>query len=146
MQHCRSPTPDAVINEVINEICSLWNIQHVQQALPNGLSYRHTPDIEKWGEEFLVLLLDLAKLTKGKLDEVKKRIQKRIDQGRSTKLSRDTCTTREDILALIRYYAQQEPDEDADEDTAEDVDEDADEDPDEDYIPPVPKRERRYNP
>jgi len=130
MERCRSPTPDPVINEVINEICSLWNIQQVHQALPNSLSYRHTNDIEKWGEEFLVLLLDLARCTKGKLDEVKKRIQKRIDQGRNTKLSRDTCTTREDVLALIKHYDQ----------------EDHDEDPDEDYMPAVPKKERRYNP
>jgi len=126
-QRSRSPTPEPVINEVINEICSLWGIRSVHQALPNGLSYKHTTDIEIWGEEFLVLLLDLAGLTEGKLDEVQKRIQKRIDQGRNTKLGCDTCTTREDILALIKHYDQEDPD------------------ADEDYMPPVPKKERRYN-
>ena len=134
-QLSRSPTPEPVINEVINEICSRWNIQHVQQALPNGLSYRHTADIEIWGEDFLVLLLDLATLTEGKLDEVQERIQKRIDQGRNTKLSRDTCTTREDILALIKHYLWQSRGKNPEQDDTDEV-----------FMPPVPKKERLYNP
>jgi len=134
-QRSRSPTPEPVINDVIKEICSRWNIQHVQQALPNSLSYRHTADIEIWGEEFLVLLLDLATLTEGKLDEVQERIWKRIDQGRNTKLSRDTCTTREDILALIKYYVRKSRGKNPERDDTDEV-----------YIPPVPKKERRYNP
>ena len=126
-QRSRSPTPEPVINDVIKEICSRWSIRDVHQALPNSLSYKHTADIEIWGEEFLVLLLDLASLTEGKLDEVQKKIQGRIESGRNTKLNRDTCTTRGDILALIKHYDQEDPD------------------ADEDYMPPVPKKERRYN-
>lgn len=142
MQRSQSPTPNPVINEVINEICSRWGINYVHQALPNGLSYRHTPEIEIWGEEFLILLLDLARLTEGKLDEVKERIWERIDQGRNTKLSRHTCTTREDILALIKYYGLERSA------AAKPVKKSGgrkpkQEDPDEDYLPPVPKKERR---
>ena len=134
-QRSRSPTPEPVIDEVISEICSLWGIRSVQQALPNNLSYKHTADIKIWGEEFLVLLLDLAGLTEGKLDEVQERIQKRIDQGRNTKLGRDTCTTREDILALIKYYVKKSRGKNTEQDDTDEV-----------YMPPVLKKERRYNP
>ncbi|KAI4950205.1 hypothetical protein J4E91_004861 [Alternaria rosae] len=132
------------MNEVINEVCSRWGIHYVHQALPNGLSYRHTPEFEIWGEEFLILLLDLARLTEGKLDEVQERIRERIDQGRNTKLSRGTCTTQEDILALIKYYGLKRPA------AAKPVKKSCrrkpkQEDPDEDYLSPVAKKERRYD-
>ncbi|KAI4660756.1 uncharacterized protein J4E79_005324 [Alternaria viburni] len=111
-QRSRSSTPEPVINAVIEDICKLWGIDDAWEALPNGLSHNHVSKAKGclgWGEEFLVLLRDLAGYTPGKLTEVQRMIQDRIHLGRGTKASRPTGAMKEDILALITYFRLGEP-------------------------------------
>ncbi|KAI4620359.1 hypothetical protein J4E80_004885 [Alternaria sp. BMP 0032] len=111
-QRSRSSTPEPVINAVIEDICRLWGLDDAWEALPYGLSHKHVNKAKGclgWGEEFLVLLRDLAFLTPGKLKEVQRMIQDRIHLGRATKASRPTGAMKEDILALIVYFRPQEP-------------------------------------
>ena len=110
-QRSRSSTPEPVINAVIEDICRLWGIVDAWEALPNGLSYNHVSKAKGclgWGEEFLVLLRDLASHTPGKLREVQRMIRDRIHLGRGTKNSRPTGAMIEDILALITYFRPEE--------------------------------------
>jgi len=111
-QRSRASTPEPVINAVIEDICRLWGIDDAWEALPYGLSYKHVNKAKGclgWGEEFLILLRDLAYHTPGKLKEVQRMIQDRIHLGRGMKGGRPTGAMKEDILALIVYFRPQEP-------------------------------------
>jgi hypothetical protein len=100
----RSPTPGPVLDEVMAEICRLWDIGDVWEALPHGLSYNHAKNAMGWGGAFLVSLLYLARLTPGRLEDVREMIEERIKAGRKTKISRHTWTVPGDLSALIEYH------------------------------------------
>jgi hypothetical protein len=100
----RSPTPEPVLDEVMDEICRLWDISDVWEALPHGLSYNHAKNAMGWGGPFLVSLLYLARLTPGRLEDVREMIEERITAGRKSKTNRHTWIVPGDLNALIEYY------------------------------------------
>ncbi|RYO40922.1 hypothetical protein AA0111_g942 [Alternaria arborescens] len=103
-----SPTPDSVMGEVVDNICQQWDIDDAWQALPNGLSYNHAEYAMAWGQPFLILLSALASLTPGKLEEVQKRLRKRIDHGRKTK-GRHSWVMPDDLKTLVELYRRKQP-------------------------------------
>ncbi|KAB2111321.1 hypothetical protein AG0111_0g2035 [Alternaria gaisen] len=103
-----SPTPDSVMGEVVDNICQQWDIDDAWQALPNGLSYNHAEYAMAWGQPFLILLSGLASLTPGKLEEVQKRLRKRIDHGRETK-GRHSWVMPDDLKTLVELYGRKQP-------------------------------------
>ncbi|CAI9626409.1 unnamed protein product [Alternaria burnsii] len=103
-----SPTPDSVMGEVVDNICQQWDIDDAWQALPNGLSYNHAEYAMAWGQPFLIHLSALASLTPGKLEEVQKRLRKRIDHGRKTK-GRHSWVMPDDLKTLVELYRRKQP-------------------------------------
>ncbi|RYN74911.1 hypothetical protein AA0117_g6636 [Alternaria alternata] len=103
-----SPTPDSVMGKVVDNICQQWDIDDAWQALPNGLSYNHAEYAMAWGQPFLILLSALASLTPGKLEEVQKRLRKRIDHSRKTK-GRHSWVMPDDLKTLVELYERKQP-------------------------------------
>ena len=96
------------MGEVVDNICQQWDIDDAWQALPNGLSYNHAEYAMAWGQPFLILLSALASLTPGKLEEVQKRLRKRIDHGRKTK-GRHSWVMPDDLKTLVEFYGRKQP-------------------------------------
>jgi hypothetical protein len=95
------PPPQHIADQ-IDEMCFLWCLRDGLDALPFYCNPNRTKNIMEWGPLRISLLLDLARLTPGRHEEMVNGFRRRIDDRNSKiRCSGEQCTTVQDIEHFI---------------------------------------------